>query len=174
MSKPPLKKDTLLTEPELDNAVYDLIREALSQGMIPIAGIMSRRQSDGRHKILGFGWNHLREGIPGIHGETGAIMNMGRLKGGYRDVIATSSLSPCPFCQCCLALHLGIKEIRILDAINYRPDFAGYEKVGLNPVFPITRRSPPCFANGCRSKRMPRSGIATSASGIASTRRRLT
>jgi tRNA(Arg) A34 adenosine deaminase TadA len=134
MSKPSLQKGALLTEAELDNAVYDLIREALVQGMIPIAGIMSRRQSDGRHKILGFGWNHLREGIPGIHGETGAIMNMGRLKDGYRDVTATSSLSPCPFCQCCLALHLGVKEIRILDAINYKPDFAGYEKVGLNPV----------------------------------------
>ena len=61
-------------------------------------------------------------------------MNMGRRKGGYRDLVATSSLSPCPFCQCCLALHLGVREIRILDAINYTPDFAGYKKVGLSPV----------------------------------------
>jgi len=33
-----------------------------------------------------------------------------------------------------LALHLGVKEIRILDAVNYKPDFAGYEKVGLRPA----------------------------------------
>jgi tRNA(Arg) A34 adenosine deaminase TadA len=33
-----------------------------------------------------------------------------------------------------LALHLGVKEIRILDAVNYKPDFAGYEKVGLHPA----------------------------------------
>lgn len=102
--------------------------------MIPIAGIMSTRRGDGKHEVVGFGWNHLREGIPGIHGETGAIMNMGRREGGYRDLVATSSLSPCPFCQCCLALHLGVREIRILDAINYKPDFEGYKKVGLSPV----------------------------------------
>jgi tRNA(Arg) A34 adenosine deaminase TadA len=95
---------------------------------------MSRKRNDGKHEILGFGWNHLREGIPGIHGETGAIISMGRLKGGYREVVATSSLSPCPFCQCCLALHLGIKQIRILDATNYKPDYSGYEKVGINPT----------------------------------------
>jgi tRNA(Arg) A34 adenosine deaminase TadA len=128
-----LKKGDLLTEQQLDDAVHQVQLHALNLGMIPIAGIMSRRQNDGRHKILGFGWNHLREGIPGIHGETGAIMNMGRIHGGYRDVIATSSLSPCPFCQCTLALHLGIREIRILDAVNYTPDFAGYKKVGLSP-----------------------------------------
>jgi len=100
--------------------------------MIPIAGIMSRRVDD-KHEIVGFGWNHLREGIPGIHGETGAIMHMGRREGGYGDLVATSSLSPCPFCQCCLALHLGVREIRILDAVNYTPDLEGYKKVGLNP-----------------------------------------
>jgi tRNA(Arg) A34 adenosine deaminase TadA len=32
-----------------------------------------------------------------------------------------------------LALHLGVKEIRILDATNYKPDFSGYAKVGLTP-----------------------------------------
>jgi tRNA(Arg) A34 adenosine deaminase TadA len=101
--------------------------------MIPITGIMSERQPDGLHRVVGFGWNHLREGIPGIHGETGAIMNMGRLPGGYAHLTATSSLSPCPFCQGCLALHLGVKEIRILDATNYKPDFSGYAKVGLSP-----------------------------------------
>jgi tRNA(Arg) A34 adenosine deaminase TadA len=95
---------------------------------------MSRRVGNDRHQILGFGYNRLREGIPGIHGETGAVMSMGRLSGGYRDVVATSSLSPCPFCQCCLALHMGIRQIRILDAVNYRPDFGGYAKVGLTPV----------------------------------------
>jgi tRNA(Arg) A34 adenosine deaminase TadA len=129
-----IRKGDLLTETQLDDAVHELILHALSLGMIPIAGIMSRKQLDGRHEFLGFGWNRLREGIPGIHGETGAIMNMGRIAGGYSDLTATSSLSPCPFCQCCLALHMGIKNIRILDATNYKPDFSGYTKVGLSPT----------------------------------------
>jgi tRNA(Arg) A34 adenosine deaminase TadA len=29
---------------------------------------------------------------------------------------------------------MGIREVRILDAVNYRPDFSGYAKVGLTPV----------------------------------------
>lgn len=129
-----LRKGDILTERQLDDAVHDLVRHALEIGMIPIAGIMSeRRPRDGKHKVVGFGWNHLRQGIPGIHGETGAIMNMGRLPRGYANLTATSSLSPCPFCQCCLALHLGVKEIRILDATNYKPDFSGYKRVGLSP-----------------------------------------
>jgi tRNA(Arg) A34 adenosine deaminase TadA len=128
-----LRKGDVLTESELDDAVHDLVLHALELGMIPIAGILSRKQPDERHEILGFGWNRLREGIPGIHGETGAIINMGRIEGGYSDLTATSSLSPCPFCQCCLALHMGMKQIRILDATNYKPDFSGYAKVGLSP-----------------------------------------
>jgi tRNA(Arg) A34 adenosine deaminase TadA len=134
MNSSSLRKGDLLTEAQLDDAVHDLVLHALSLGMIPIAGIMSERQADGQHRVVGFGWNHLREGIPGIHGETGAIMNMGRLTGGYRHLTATSSLSPCPFCQGCLALHLGLKEIRILDATNYKPDFTRYGKVGLSPT----------------------------------------
>jgi creatinine deaminase len=129
-----LRKGDILNERELDDAIHEVQLHALSLGMIPIAGIMSKRRADGKHEVVGFGWNHLREGIPGIHGETGAIMNMGRRERGYGDLIATSSLSPCPFCQCCLALHLGVREIRILDAINYTPDFEGYRKVGLNPL----------------------------------------
>src|SRR5215204_989663 len=109
MSKPQsipplnLKKGDVLSERELDDAVCSCVRHALAMGMIPIAGIMSRRRRDGKHEVLGFGWNHLREGVPGIHGETGAVMSMGRLEDGYRDVIATSSLNPCPFCQRTLA-----------------------------------------------------------------------
>ncbi len=92
-------KAPFLTERELDDAIHLVQLQALaSLGMIPIAGIMSRRVKAGRHEVLGFGFNHLREGIPGIHGETGAIMNMGRVTSGYRDVVATSSLNPCPFC----------------------------------------------------------------------------
>jgi tRNA(adenine34) deaminase len=128
------KKGDILTERQLDDAVHEVQLQALSLGMIPIAGIMSRRVGGDKHEVVGFGWNHLREGIPGIHGETGAIINMGRREGGYSDLVATSSLSPCPFCQCCLALHLGVREIRILDAVNYAPDFEGYKKVGLNPI----------------------------------------
>jgi tRNA(Arg) A34 adenosine deaminase TadA len=128
-----IRTGDILTEQELDDAVHACVLHALGLGMIPIAGIMSERQSDGRHKVVGFGWNRLREGIPGIHGETGAIVNMGRLTNGYRHLTATSSLSPCPFCQASLALHLGVKEIRILDASNYKPDFSGYAKVGLVP-----------------------------------------
>src|SRR5262245_34546916 len=111
-----LAKGDLLTERQLDDAVHELILHARQIGNIPIAGIMSERQPDGRHSVLGFGWNRLREGIPGIHGETGAIMSMGRRPQGYAQLTATSSLSPCPFCQCCLALHMGLKEIRVLDA----------------------------------------------------------
>src|SRR5205814_9330162 len=96
-----LAKGDLLTERQLDDAVHEVQLHALSLGMIPIAGIMSKRRADRKHEVVGFGWNHLREGIPGIHGETGAIMNMGRREGAYRDLVATSSLSPCPFCQCC-------------------------------------------------------------------------
>lgn len=129
-----LNKGEVLSEGELDDAVHEVQLHALSLGMIPIAGIMSKRRGDGKHEVVGFGWNLLREGIPGIHGETGAIINMGRRPGGYRDLVATSSLSPCPFCQCCLALHLGAREIRILDAVNYKPDFEGYKEVGLNPT----------------------------------------
>jgi tRNA(Arg) A34 adenosine deaminase TadA len=129
-----INKGDLLTEQQLDDAVHELVRHALELGNIPIAGIMSERAPDGRHKVVGFGWNRLREGIPGIHGETGAIMNMGRLPQGYAHLTATSSLSPCPFCQASLALHLGVKEIRVLDVTNYKPDFSGYAKLGLSPI----------------------------------------
>ncbi len=174
MSELSLHKGALLTEPELDNAVYDLIREALSQGMIPIAGIASQpparwptqnprlrlESSPRRRHPLRHSWRNRRDHE---HGPAP--------KGGYRDDVATSSLSPCPFCQCCLAaLHLGIKEIRILDAINYKPDFAGYEKVGLNPVVSNHPKIAALFLQmGAAIQRMRRSGIATSASGIAST-----
>lgn len=128
-----LAKGQRLAERELDDAVHRLIRHAESIGMIPIAGVISRRVGD-QHEVLGFGWNQLRAGIPGIHGETGAIIGMGRIRGGYGDLVATSSLSPCPFCQHTLALQMGIKEIRILDAINYTPDFSGYQRMGLSPT----------------------------------------
>jgi tRNA(adenine34) deaminase len=125
-------KGDVLTEAQLDDAVHAVQLQALGLGMIPIAGIMSKRLGDGRHEVVGFGWNHLREGIPGIHGETGAIMNMGRRE-DYGQLVATSSLSPCPFCQNTLACQLGIKEVRVLDVTNYKPDFSGYAKVGLSP-----------------------------------------
>src|SRR4051812_24344106 len=80
-----LKRGEILSERELDDAVHEVQLHALGLGMIPIAGTMSKRRGDGKHEVVGFGWNHLREGIPGIHGETGAIMNMGRRSGGYRD-----------------------------------------------------------------------------------------
>ena len=120
----------VVTQPQLDDAVHQLQLEALGQGMIPIAAILSRRLRDGRHKVLGAGWNHLAEGIPGIHGETGAIINLGRRPEGYADLVATSSLSPCPFCQCTMVRHLGIREVRILDDLNYRPDKRSYAGLG--------------------------------------------
>ena len=133
------RKGDIIPEPQLDDAVHAVQLHALSLGMIPIAGVMSRRVGKPRerlHEILGFGFNHLAEGIPGIHGETGAVMNTGRLErgAGYRDVIATSSLNPCPFCQRTLACHLGCSEIRILDTQNYKPDLASYKTVGLKPT----------------------------------------
>jgi len=48
-----LEKGDVLSERELDDAVYGLIQHALGLGMIPIAGIMSRRRSDGRHEGVG-------------------------------------------------------------------------------------------------------------------------
>ena len=119
-------KGQILTPAQLDDAVHAVQIEALNQGMIPIAAVLSRRLPDGQHEVLGAGCNHLAEGIPGIHGETGAIINMGRRAEGYADVIATSSLSPCPFCQCTMVRHLGMREVRILDDLNYRPDKQSY------------------------------------------------
>jgi tRNA(Arg) A34 adenosine deaminase TadA len=120
-----MKGDILTTE-QLDDAVHRIQIAALNQGLIPIAAVLSRRLPDGQHEVLGAGCNHLAEGIPGIHGETGAIINMGRRAEGYTDVVATSSLSPCPFCQCTMVRHLGMREVRILDDLNYRPDKQSY------------------------------------------------
>lgn len=141
-----LRKGEILTEQELDDGVHAVQLYALARGMIPIAGIISRPMSDGRHEILGFGHNELADGVPGVHGETGAVKNMGRISGGYGDLVATSSLSPCPFCQCTLARHMGIKTVRILDDRNYRPDKSDYEKVGIKPVIKSHPRIEETFA----------------------------
>lgn len=125
---------SVVTLKQLDDAVHELQLYALNRGMIPIAGIISRPLDNDRHEILGFGHNELADGVPGVHGETGAVKGMGRVAGGYQDLVATSSLSPCPFCQCTLARQLGIKTIRILDDRNYRPDKGDYEKVGVTPL----------------------------------------
>lgn len=119
---------------QLDDAVHEVQLYALAKGMIPIAAILSRPLPDGRHEVLGFGHNELADGVPGVHGETGAVKGMGRIAGGYGDLVATSSLSPCPFCQCTLARQLGIKTVRILDDRNYRPDKGDYEKAGISPI----------------------------------------
>jgi hypothetical protein len=128
------QKHDLLSLPDLDDAVHEIQLYALEKGMIPIAAIISRPLADGRHEVLGFGHNELADGIPGVHGETGAVKGMGRIVGGYSDLVATSSLSPCPFCQCTLVRQLGIKTVRILDDLNYRPDKSDYEKAGITPI----------------------------------------
>jgi tRNA(Arg) A34 adenosine deaminase TadA len=125
-------KGKILTTAQLDDAVHAVQLEALNKGMIPIAAIVSRPLPDGRHEVLGAGHNHLAAGIPGIHGETGAIINMGRRPEGYTDLVATSSLSPCPFCQCTMAHHLGIRQVRILDDLNYRPDKQSYVSMNVS------------------------------------------
>lgn len=127
-------KGAVLTEQELDDALHEVQLSALERGMIPIAGIISRQIGIDRHEVLGFGNNELADGIPGVHGETGAVKHMGRIPGGYEELVATSTLSPCPFCQCTLARHMGIKTVRILDDRNYRPDKSDYEKLGIKPV----------------------------------------
>ncbi|MEY4668053.1 MAG: hypothetical protein RL518_752 [Pseudomonadota bacterium] len=134
MLKLSFAKHDILTLAELDDAVHEVQLHALEKGMIPIAAIISRPLSDGRHEVLGYGHNELADGIPGVHGETGAVKGMGRIVSGYGDLVATSSLSPCPFCQCTLARQLGIKTVRILDDLNYRPDKSDYEKAGITPV----------------------------------------
>lgn len=142
-----IKKHDIVTERELDDCVHEVQLYALSKGMIPIAGIISRARSDGRHEILGFGHNELADGVPGVHGETGAVKGMGRIEGGYADLVATSSLSPCPFCQCTLARHLGITTVRILDDLNYRPDKSDYEKVGITPIVLSHKKIEETFAS---------------------------
>ncbi len=129
-----ISKHDVVTTTQLDDAVHEVQLYALKRGMIPIAGIISRPQGDDRHEILGFGHNQLADGVPGVHGETGAVKGMGRIVGGYSDLVATSSLSPCPFCQCTLARQLGIKTIRILDDKNYRPDKGDYLRAGITPI----------------------------------------
>lgn len=121
----------LATLGEVDALVHAEQLRALKAGMIPIAAVLSRRAGDGLHEVLGVGCNHLAEGKPGIHGETGAIINMGRRPGGYSDIVATSSLSPCPFCQCTMVRHMGMREVRILDDLNYRPDKGSYAGLGV-------------------------------------------
>ena len=124
----------ILSLSQLDDAVHEVQLYALAKGMIPISAIISRPLPDGRHEVLGFGHNELADGIPGVHGETGAVKGMGRIVEGCGTLVATSSLSPCPFCQCTLARQLGIKTVRILDDRNYRPDTGDYEKAGITPV----------------------------------------
>jgi tRNA(Arg) A34 adenosine deaminase TadA len=129
-----LAKHQILSEAELDDAVHAVQLDALARGMIPISAIVSRPAANGKHEVLGFGNNRLADGVPGIHGETGAVIDMGRLEGGYSDLVVTSSLSPCPFCQCLLSRQLGIRTVRILDAKNYVPDQSDYLKAGIRPA----------------------------------------
>lgn len=128
------QKHDILSLSQLDDAVHEVQLYALAKGMIPISAIISRSLPDGRHEVVGFGHNELADGVPGVHGETGAVKGMGRIVEGYGALVATSSLSPCPFCQCTLARQLGIKTVRILDDRNYRPDKVDYERAGITPV----------------------------------------
>jgi tRNA(Arg) A34 adenosine deaminase TadA len=140
MAKTLPKKGDILEEADLAESVLNLITHAQERGMIPIAGIVSRKLRDGQHEILGCGWNHLREGIPGIHGETGAVMNTGRILSGYGDVVVTSSLNPCEFCQRTLVKHLGVRSIRILDSENLKCDWGVYGEAGISPVVVQNRK----------------------------------
>lgn len=127
-----------LTLAQLDDAVHAVQLAALAGGYIPISTAISRKGPDGRHELLALGHNHLAAGIPGVHGETGALIDLGTRLGrsgadtDFSELVATSSLSPCEFCQRTLARHLGIGSVRILDAVNYTPDFASYP-AGLTP-----------------------------------------
>lgn len=124
-----------MTDLELDEALYQVQQLALALKMIPIAGVMSRPVSDGRSELLGYGWNRLRDGIPGWHGETGGIVSMGRIPGGYANVVARSTLSPCPFCQGCLPRQMGIKDVIILNGTDdYLPDQNAYRAAGMSPT----------------------------------------
>lgn len=176
MSELSFKKHDILSEGDLDDAVHEVQLHALGKGMIPIAGIISRLLPGGRHEILGFGHNELADGVPGVHGETGAVKGMGRIQGGYADLIATSSLSPCPFCQCTLARHLGIKTVRILDDLNYRPDRSDYQKAGITPIVRSHQKIEQTFAkwvNDSRHETLWKRDIGIS-SGPTSAPRRFT
>lgn len=129
-----VRKGDVVSERELDELVHEVQVGALAIGQIPIAGVVSRKVKD-RHEVLGFGHNHLRSGLPGIHGETGALINTGRLGrfGDWEGVTITSSLNPCNFCQRTMCCHLGIRSVRILDNKNLVVEPAGYERAEVVP-----------------------------------------
>lgn len=128
-------KGTVVSEKQLDDLVHAVQFQALAIGQIPIAGVVSRKVKGG-HEILGAGHNLLRSGLPGIHGETGALIATGNLGGGYDGggVTITSSLNPCNFCQRVMCCHLGIKHVRILDSENLAVEPEGYAVAGVRPV----------------------------------------
>lgn len=129
------KTGDILTETELNEAVHGAQARALRLGQIPIAGVVSRKVGGNKHEVLGVGNNLLRSGIPGVHGETGALINTGRLE-RFRDwagVTITSSLNPCNFCQRTMCCHLGIRSVRILDTKNLVVPPLGYARAGVTP-----------------------------------------
>lgn len=125
-------KGDLLTESELDAAVHAVQLHALTLGQIPIAGVVSRARARGLHEVLGFGHNLLRSGLPGIHGETAALIHTGLLD-DWHTVTVTSSLNPCNFCQRTMCLHLGIRRVRILDNSNLAVPPTTYRLAGVSP-----------------------------------------
>lgn len=131
-------KGTVVSEKQLNELVHAVQLQALAIGQIPIAGVVSRKVKGG-HEVLGAGHNLLRSGLPGIHGETGALISTGNLPGGYDGgggggVTITSSLNPCNFCQRVMCCHLGIKHVRILDSDNLAVEPEGYAAAGVKPV----------------------------------------
>jgi tRNA(Arg) A34 adenosine deaminase TadA len=130
-SLPP--KGTLLSLKDIDNLVHSVQLRALAIGQIPISGVVSREAGKGKHELLGYGHNLLRSGLPGIHGETGAVISAGRLGEAWKGVTLTSSLNPCNFCQRLVCLHLGVRQVRILDSVNLAVEYLGYREAKVSP-----------------------------------------
>src|SRR6202007_170652 len=112
-------------------------RRGLAEGGIPIGAALFHR--DGR--LLGCGHNRrVQENDPSIHGETDAFRKAGRVRGGYRDTIMVTTLSPCWFCSG-LVRQFNIGTVVIGESVNF---FGGQDWLRENGVTVIDLKSEKC------------------------------
>ncbi len=123
-------KGAIVSLEQASDLVYKITVLARQCGCIPIAAaILKPEAQEGLFRVEGYGHNELGWGRPFVHGETGAFRGAGVID--YRNTVLLSSLSPCEFCQGCAA-HLGIHDVRYLDAVNFIPDQSSFGKFGID------------------------------------------
>jgi creatinine deaminase len=106
--------DTAFFTKLLDIA-YEEAQLGLSEGGVPVGAALF--DADG--KLLGRGHNRrVQEDDPSIHGETDAFRKAGRTKGGYRDKIMVTTLSPCWFCSG-LIRQFNIGTVIVGESVNF-------------------------------------------------------